>query len=569
MSVPLVQEAIAQFLNRKDPEVLCIRGRWGVGKTYTWSKALESAHDSGTVKLARYSYVSLFGINSLDELKLAVFENVIAFSQGLKRADLETLDAYVSSIGSWRKLAKLAQSIPIVKNFAGGEIGGLVSFMTIRDQIICIDDLERRGQKLDVGDVLGLISFLREQRNCKIVLLLNDEQLSEEARKDFERNLEKVADTSLVFEPSTNDSVKVGISGETETDGIVTDCCVSLGITNIRVIKRIRRLVAALEPLLAEFDADVFKTAARSVVLFGWSRDQAGLAPPLSFLRRMTVDLSGGRRNDIPADEAAWNSLLAAYGYVWTDELDQALIVGVERGFFDADTLKGAAKIAHDKIVATKADGAFEAAWSAYHDSFSNDDKDVLDGIYMSFMKNVRYISPVNLSGTVSLFKELGRPEQAKDMIEHYMAERKEPRSYFDLDEYPFAESITDNDVRDAFEARVAEIPESRDVAGALLSIKSGWSEGTLTLLATTDAKEYAEVLKAHSGSELRRMLSNALQFDRISNATDQMKEIPKRVRAALMIIGQESPINARRVRRFGVSVPAANEAKANGTGET
>ena len=65
MSIALVQSAIADFLGRPDPEVLCIRGKWGVGKTYTWSKALETAHKAKQIKLARYSYVSLFGVTEL------------------------------------------------------------------------------------------------------------------------------------------------------------------------------------------------------------------------------------------------------------------------------------------------------------------------------------------------------------------------------------------------------------------------------------------------------------------------------------------------------------------------
>lgn len=556
MSIALVKQAIAEFLSRTDPEVLCVRGKWGVGKTYTWSTALESAHASKAVKLARYSYVSLFGVNSLDELKLSIFENVITFSDGLKKADLETLDAYVSKIGSWRKLAKIAQSIPVVKNFVGGEIGGLVSFMTIRDQIICIDDLERRSQKLDVSDVLGLISYLREQRNCKIVLLLNDEQLAEQARQEFERNLEKVADVSLVFEPSPSDSAKVGITGNAATDELVKERCVSLGITNIRVIKRIRKLVAALEPMVAEFDPAVFNAAASSVVLFGWARDQPGEAPSLAFLRKRAPDLFHGGQNEVPPNEAAWNSLLEAYGYAWTDEFDHILMDGVERGFFDPDAVKKAGKIVHDKVVASKADGAFETAWGAYHDSFGNNADEVLDGIYASFLKNVKYISPVNLNGTVTLFKELGRPAQAKEMLDYYMAERQEPRRFFDLEENLFADNITDPDVRAAFDARIAEAPELHDVKAVLSSIKGGWSEDAISILATTSPEEYVKIFKAESGQELRRLLSNALQFDRISNATDQMKEITKRVRTALTIIGQESAINARRVKRFGVNVP-------------
>jgi hypothetical protein len=156
MSTKLVKEEIARFLQRADAEVLCIRGKWGVGKTCAWAKQFEAAQLS---KIPRYSYVSLFGVNSLDELKFSIFENVITLSEGVRKADLETLDAFVSKMGSWRKLTRIAQSVPVVKNFFGADATALVSFMTIRDHVVCIDDLERRGQNLDVGDVLGLISY--------------------------------------------------------------------------------------------------------------------------------------------------------------------------------------------------------------------------------------------------------------------------------------------------------------------------------------------------------------------------------------------------------------------------
>src|SRR4029079_6640006 len=49
-----------------------------------------------------------------------------------------------------------------------------LSFLSIFDTIVCIDDLERKGATLDLRDVMGLVSLLREQRRCKVVLILND-----------------------------------------------------------------------------------------------------------------------------------------------------------------------------------------------------------------------------------------------------------------------------------------------------------------------------------------------------------------------------------------------------------
>ena len=556
MSIKLVKEEIANFLGRADAEVLCIRGKWGVGKTYTWSTQLDIAQQAKAVRLTRYSYVSLFGVNSLDELKFAIFENVITLSEPIKKADLETLDAFVSKFGSWRKLTKVAQSLPVVKSFVGTDATALVSFMTIRDQVICIDDLERRGQKLEVGDVLGLISYLREQRNCKVVLILNDEQLESNASRIFDRNLEKVVDVSLVYEPTATELMAIAITGKDATSQLVAERCTTLGITNIRVIKRILSLAETLKPLLTDYDNEVFKAAVGSIVLFSWSHDQPEEAPSLAFLKDKTQDKFALRsKEDMPPEEAAWNSLLEAYGYIWTDDLDLVLMEGVSDGYFDPERLKAAAQSLNEKVLAGKADGSFEEAWRRYHDSFDNNVAEVLDGIYASFMKNFKYISPTNLNGTVSLFKELGRLEQANEMLRYYLANCKEDREFFDLDENPFGDSVNDPDVRAAFKEKAAQAEEKRDLAVIILSIKDGWDGDRIRALATAPIEEYRKAFKSHSGADLRGMLANAFQFDRIVNPSEEMKEISRRAREALKLIGAESPINARRVRRFGVKI--------------
>ncbi|WP_315766671.1 MULTISPECIES: P-loop NTPase fold protein [unclassified Bradyrhizobium] len=558
MSVKLVKEEIARFLARNVPEVLCVRGKWGVGKTFAWATGLEAAHKENSIPLLRYSYVSLFGVNSLDELKFAIFENVITLSNGVVKANLDTLDAFVNSkIGSWRKLAKLAQSVPVVRNLIGGDATSLVSFMTIRDQIVCIDDLERRGQKLDISDVLGLISYLREQRNCKIVLILNDEKLDDKAKQAFGANLEKVVDISLLYRPSSTEAVGIAVRETDDASKLIAEKCIALGITNIRVIRRIERSVRAIEPMLSEFDPEVLQTVIGSIALFCWSHDQPEEAPPMEYLESKTQEMFGlEKREDMSAAEAGWSALLESYGYSWTDELDVELIRGIRDGYFDPEQIKKKAKVLHEKVVATKADGSFESAWRRYHDSFAGDQVQVLDEIHASFMKNIQYITPLNLSGTVSLFKELGRPEQAKEMLDHYMAERNEDRAFFDLDDDPFGGNIQDPDIRAAFKEKFDRLEERRDIPAMLRG--SDWDQETIAALATLPVEEYLKAFKASSGAELRKMLSNAFQFDRIVNASDAMREIASRARQALQQIGAESAINARRVSRYGVKVDAS-----------
>jgi hypothetical protein len=64
VSTELIKDEIEKFLSTDEPGVLCIRGKWGVGKTYTWDRALEEAQFAKRIGLHRYSYVSLFGIRA-------------------------------------------------------------------------------------------------------------------------------------------------------------------------------------------------------------------------------------------------------------------------------------------------------------------------------------------------------------------------------------------------------------------------------------------------------------------------------------------------------------------------
>ena len=73
MSVSLIQTQVENFFKSETPEVIAIKGHWGVGKTFGWNKWLGEVKTAGRIGLERYSYVSLFGINSLDDLKQGDF----------------------------------------------------------------------------------------------------------------------------------------------------------------------------------------------------------------------------------------------------------------------------------------------------------------------------------------------------------------------------------------------------------------------------------------------------------------------------------------------------------------
>jgi hypothetical protein len=78
-----------------------------------------------------------------------------------------------------------------------------------------------------------------------------------------------------------------------------------------------------------------------------------------------------------------------------------------------------------------------------------------VEGILKAFRQYVRLVTPLNLSGTVKLLKDLGRNDQTKQVLAYYIDKRgDESRGFFDLDNYPFGGDIDDADVRAAFDEK-------------------------------------------------------------------------------------------------------------------
>jgi hypothetical protein len=125
----------------------------------------------------------------------------------------------------------------------------------------------------------------------------------------------------------------------------------------------------------------------------------------------------------------------------------------------------------------------------------------------------------------------------------------------FDLENYPLIERISDPDIIKAFEDKLASFKPDLNAKAILLSFAHGWNEEDIQKVSTLPVDEYYALFKMSESDELRKIINGCLQFDRISNATEPMKRISARAKEALRRIGLESPINARRVMRYGINI--------------
>lgn len=557
MTLALVRNELDRFLRSPDAEVLALRGKWGVGKTYSWNQILEDANRRDAISRKRYAYLSLFGISSLDELRFSLFEQSIGRQLIGKQPSLDTFRENTAqlSVSLGRKTWKLLSSTPFMKSVSPALEA--VSFFSIRDTLICLDDLERRSKSLSARDVLGLVSLLKEQRNCKVVLLLND---GEDGLEDFEKYREKVIDVELLFDPTAEECSEIAFSGSGTLYQSIGVHSQKLEITNIRTLKKIERLIRLVEPKLNGLEPELSHQIVHSLVLYGWSHYRAGdpEIPPLTYVQQIGYTLFGlGYKKDIPDNEKTWNRKLQDYGYRVTDELDEVLARAVKTGYVVEADFEKAAEKKNAQIISAKAVGSFSQAWRTYHDSFDNNQDIVISTLYESFKANIEHITPINLNGTVRLFRELGEDEKANELIELYIETRADERELFNLRDYAASGDISDEKVRAAFEKAhddSAVRESSKDVLKRL-SDQNGWDENDEIVLSETTADQFYELFKSESGENLSRIVNACLKFGLFSNASERQQQIAKNAKAALEKIGKESAINARRVRKFGVEV--------------
>ena len=197
--------------------------------------------------------------------------------------------------------------------------------------------------------------------------------------------------------------------------------------------------------------------------------------------------------------------------------------------------------------------------------SLQNNQDAILDGIRDALLKNIEYVSPLNLNGTVKLFKRFGRESQAAEMIAQYLLARGDQPKLFDLGGYPFRSDVDDPERRAAFERKASEARDIPDFIALLESSKDDWSKEVIETLASATVENYRQAFKSREGDEHRRLVFNALQFSNLGNATAATRQITEKATPALQAIAEELPFNAFRVARFGVSAKPAAQVDKDG----
>jgi hypothetical protein len=574
-----IEKQLLRFLQSRRPEAMCVSGAWGIGKTYLWTDIVlpQSAHlpsfngvpddlGSGEAHYQQYSYVSLFGVNSIAELKRAIFEMRRSRGSWWRRLTPEDVTS------NWKRNLDIVGRVgsAVMKWGNAADIIAARLADSIWNQVICLDDLERKGSALSMREVLGYVSHLKEERRCKVLVLTNSTELVDADKRQYDEYHEKVFDRTMILAPTPEDCCKIA-----GADDALSGRVAALGISNIRVVKKIQALIEEVKPLLTEFHPSVTQQAINTLTLAGWMRYTKG-APPFEFLdRRVQVSVARtiGRSalsnaEPVAQQDAKWVDQIDAYGYPYVepDTLDRALNDATVNGYMDDALIKAAARGLHRD--AAKADSAQkrDEAWRLFHGSFRDNADEVVHAYVDSYGDNMKFMRAGELDPAVGILRSLGHDDKADALIELYRATHAGDVRALD----PKLQRRHDEPIQDvklygilASEHAAAVGPADPVAALRRLYKGGGGDQDDYEIAMQVTAEQLADAFDQLEGDELNKFIRACLQYENTIAYGLDVPVIARRTKEALRIIGHRSELNRLRVRKFGIDLnePAQDDA--------
>ncbi|NIL28181.1 hypothetical protein OP862_04575 [Yersinia massiliensis] len=554
MSLKTIREQVLNFLSQSSPSVMAIKGEWGVGKTYGWEALLLEAQKGYMLSAKRYSYVSLFGISSLDKLKYTIFENSIPKDSIGTEPNLESLRTNTLGMlevlgrGSWSKLKEM----PFIKSAAPAVEA--FYFMSISEALICIDDLERKGAGLDLKDVLGLVSLLKEKKKCKVILLLN---AGTEATDVYETYKEKVIDIELDFSPTPEESAAIAYDSRKPYHKELSAFTVSLGIKNIRVLTKIGKYIdlaiGDFEGTEPELKTQLLQTTA----LFSWAyycstHDEN--IPSLDFIEsvKSVYYVDSKKLSD---KEKLWKNILLGYSFTRVDALDREIAKLVRQGYLDREKFTLSMTDVNQQVINNKKNNSYRSAWDSFHNSFSDNQQLVTQQLFDNFILNVYQVNPGDLDSLVNIFRTLGENDKASSVIDEFISKRRDDVELFNPDAFNFHHKLEDEEIIDRFRAIYSQDKPRTTIKEVLerISGQNGWNNEDIETLSGSTEDEFYTYFKELNGPNLTSHVSTCLKFGGFGNGNEKMESIALKAKTALRKIASESKLNEMRMRKFGM----------------
>lgn len=535
MSIQAVRSVVESFLRDPDPQVMSIKGSWGVGKTYAWNKLVED--NETLITPAHYCYISLFGLRSIRDINAAIVATRRGLNNAHKKQDseaaakLKTLGQGIADI--WHKFGR---ENPLLERFTFSADSILQFFMS--PTVICFDDLERSA--VNGEELLGLVSELKERQKCKVVLIFNEDKLPDNGNA-YSRYREKVVDIELAFKPTVQESIDLAFGRNWKHYDLISRLATKLRIRNIRVLKKMKANFDMIYAEIADLHQDVIKESAHTATLFTWCMFSTGESAPtkdfvLSYADyRSRPDEAGNKELE------AWVEILKEYNFGAVSTLDLSIVEVISAGHVFGSDLRENASLRSLQFLDSDHNKSVSSARDELMSQFHTDPTTFVANFVAALKKASDYVKPLDVDGTCDLLRAIGFEKEADEVIEFFVQRRQGDVNFFDLNNTVLPALFRDERLISAFTEAYLLLSGKLSPQQAIATcIEDGFTKKHLAGLQGADETFFYELFMTTKGPAFRTLLSGIMIIDRFGFAHEL-----NAAKTALKRIRGESGINA------------------------
>ncbi|HGB0244305.1 TPA: hypothetical protein ACIUS2_000426, partial [Shigella sonnei] len=544
--------------------VAVIKGDWGVGKTHYWN-SFYTKHSEG-LDFNAYSYVSLFGVNSIGDIKKALYHcatpiNEKKYKELILSETDRTMIRYRNGFWGWLKYNSLSKFlIHFGKNdFFGFKTDNLLSsleYKFVNNYLVCIDDVERKGNSLEVKEIMGVIDELARRKGCKVVLILNEDNLHDEtAKKQFLEYREKVIDVEIKYDPTPEKNLRK-VFYETDSDFLLLKVLANdLGIKNIRILNKIKTSLVNLRNELSLAEDKVRESFINRLVLFSvvYYSGVPGVDYALFKESIKNIHVFDHMLDD-KKDDSVYsfiNSLDVIYEraeIAFDDDIDFYL----KNGYLSTESnIRGIIEEKNKQYKEHKALCDVNNVWDIFSDSFKDNESEFISKIKCVINDNLSHIPVAHFIGLIDILNRL--KIDCDSYIEAYADAFVSQDDAYTAFRNLYVEIFGNEKLGLLIQKKLMDKkPEETNLENVLYKIIEGkFNHSDIAYLNSFSEDDYLKWILSRNQDALDLVRKGLLRFKSMQELTEEQQKITNKAIGALTKLASRSSLNKLRVSRL------------------
>lgn len=557
-----------------DMQVAVVKGKWGVGKTYFWNDYIKDHIKSPQCKQVAYSYISLFGKSSLNDVKQSIFqaskpiksESTVddSFDSSFEEEsrifnrlpwirDVVKTSKNKAPLLGW--LTRFSKDAPFLKQYAS--IISSLEYGMVSNYVICIDDIERKSESLSIKEVMGLVDELAQRKSCKVVLVFNEKSLdNDKDKEDFKTYREKIVDIELNYNPPHGENLQCVIDCNAAYYAKLLELIKELNIKNIRVIKKIKWMLDELWEFVADQEQRLVDEWLTHITLFCWSYYKSDDALPFEFVHDQLhsnswLSIFSDEEKKEDENTKKYKSIatnLSLRGAVYDEEITDIL----KHGFADKDKFREKIAKLSKEIEADITREALARAWDIYSESFNDNLDEFKTELRSILSSDLDKIKLNDFSSAIDVLEEYG--ENVAGYIDEYIKAHEEVlKSVNTRDSWSMGRIKHPALVEKINEIREQSKNMSIDEVALKIAINSGWNPEDIEFLGSLSADDYFKWMINDPDDITTKIRGGLLTFRNLQTSSEEDRTkyggITANVIEALKKIAATNEFNRKRIK--------------------